>query len=90
MPVICLNLGGPGVLVDSSCGASIDTNGQSFEQVVDAIADELVRFSRMSDPEEQAIREAAFARAQQFSLGRVAGQAYAWFAEMQGATPSPK
>ena len=88
MPVICLNLGGPGVLVDSSCGSSIETDGRSFEEIVDAIAEELIRFSGMLEPEQQAIRAAAFDRSQQFSLGRVAGQAYAWFAEMQGAVPS--
>ena len=88
LPVICLNLGGPGVLVDSSCGSSIDTNGCSYEQVVEAIAEELIRFSAMSDKEQQTIRAAALERSRKFSPGRSARQVYAWFSEIQGAVPS--
>jgi glycosyltransferase involved in cell wall biosynthesis len=39
LPVICLKLGGPGVLVDDTCGRAIDTTGLSQDEVVLALAD---------------------------------------------------
>lgn len=38
LPVVCLDLGGPGVLVDSSCGTVVDTKGRSQDEVTDALA----------------------------------------------------
>jgi glycosyltransferase involved in cell wall biosynthesis len=38
LPVVCLDLGGPGVVVNDSCGHVISTVGASEDQVVRAIA----------------------------------------------------
>lgn len=38
LPVVCLDLGGPAVLVDPSCGAIVGTEGRSQEEVTDALA----------------------------------------------------
>ena len=34
LPVICLNIGGPGVVVTSECGISIDTERKVVEQII--------------------------------------------------------
>ena len=88
VPVICLKLGGPGLLVDSSCGACVDTEGRSVEELIQSIADELIRFSSMPQPEIEALRQAAYERAEQFRVGEVVGKAYSWFAEMT-SVPAP-
>ncbi|MBQ0799824.1 MAG: glycosyltransferase family 4 protein [Porticoccaceae bacterium] len=41
LPVICLSLGGPGVIVDETCGYTIDTNGCTELQVVKKLGDAL-------------------------------------------------
>jgi glycosyltransferase involved in cell wall biosynthesis len=84
LPVICLQLGGPGLLVNANCGACIDTHGRSMDQVVHAIAEELIRFCRMSDAEATKIRNAAYDRAEHFSPKEVVGKAYEWFSELSG------
>lgn len=42
LPVVCLNLGGPGVIVDDSCGCVISTTGRTEEEVVDHLAKSLL------------------------------------------------
>ena len=41
LPVLCLDLGGPGVLVSKDCGSVIFTSGKTQTQVVAAIAESL-------------------------------------------------
>jgi glycosyltransferase involved in cell wall biosynthesis len=86
VPVICLKLGAFGRIIDSSCGASIDTEKRSVEDLVQAIAEQLVRFRTMSESERDVIRMAAYERAGQFRVGAVVGKAYSWFAEMNSAS----
>lgn len=38
LPVVCLKLGGPAVLVDDTCGIALDTAGHSSPSLVDAMA----------------------------------------------------
>jgi len=38
LPVLCLDLGGPGIAVNNNCGRVIPTAGASEKQVVEAIA----------------------------------------------------
>lgn len=38
MPVVCLDLGGPGVAVDESCGRVVRTAGRSEEEVIERLA----------------------------------------------------
>lgn len=42
LPVVCLKLGGPGVMVDETCGIALDTSGHSDRSLVEALADGLV------------------------------------------------
>lgn len=46
LPVICLDRGGPGSMVDSSCGLAIETAGQSEAQIVQRLAAAMIRLAR--------------------------------------------
>ena len=61
LPVVCLKLGGPGVIVNDRTGWSIDTDGKSYEQVTWEVAQVLVDLAR--DPE-QLERKGAAAQAE--------------------------
>jgi glycosyltransferase involved in cell wall biosynthesis len=39
LPLICLDCGGPGAMLPSSCGFKIDVEGRNRKQVVDGLAD---------------------------------------------------
>jgi glycosyltransferase involved in cell wall biosynthesis len=45
LPIICLALGGPGEMVDSSCGRAVEAEGRSEEECVDGLADAIVELS---------------------------------------------
>lgn len=44
LPVICLDLGGPGVMVNETCGYKINTIGCPETKVVDSLSDALIKF----------------------------------------------
>lgn len=39
LPVVCLNLGGPGIIVDKTCGIAVPVIGRSKQEVVDSLTD---------------------------------------------------
>ena len=45
LPVICLNCGGPGVFVDSSCGIVLDPAHQSEDAVQHSLAAAMIRLA---------------------------------------------
>lgn len=45
LPAVCLKLGGPGVLVDETCGRAIDVSGLDEEAVTARLADALTKLS---------------------------------------------
>lgn len=45
LPVVCLDLGGPGVIVDASCGIKIEAQGRCRQQVEKWLADALLRLA---------------------------------------------
>jgi glycosyltransferase involved in cell wall biosynthesis len=66
LPVVCLNLGGPGVMVDESCGVSVEAAGRSRREVETALARALERL--LEAPELLAsLRKGAQMRAAQFN-----------------------
>jgi glycosyltransferase involved in cell wall biosynthesis len=75
LPVICLNLGGPGVIVDSSCGISIDTAGANENTIQELLAEAMITLI-----EQPQLRESLAAncqsRAQQFSWDYASRQIY--------------
>jgi glycosyltransferase involved in cell wall biosynthesis len=46
LPVVCLNLGGPGTLVNNSCGIVIQAAARSEDEVVASLADAMVRLAK--------------------------------------------
>jgi glycosyltransferase involved in cell wall biosynthesis len=46
LPVVCLKLGGPGTLVNNSCGIVIEASARSEDEVVASLADAMVRLAK--------------------------------------------
>ena len=45
LPVVCLKLGGPGVMVDQTCGRAVEVTGTCGKDVVQRLADALVEMA---------------------------------------------
>jgi glycosyltransferase involved in cell wall biosynthesis len=72
LPVVCLDLGGPGQIVTPAAGAIVSTAGRNTGQVAAAMAAEILRVLRSTELLEN-LSHGAVARASQFILaGRVA------------------
>jgi glycosyltransferase involved in cell wall biosynthesis len=67
VPVVCLDLGGPGVLVNESCGIVVPTIGVTERQIEKAIGEAMVRLASLSDAERANLSQGAVARAAQWS-----------------------
>jgi glycosyltransferase involved in cell wall biosynthesis len=50
-PVVCLDLGGPGIIVNPSCGIVIPTADADEAQIVTSIANAMISLGRLSDTE---------------------------------------
>jgi glycosyltransferase involved in cell wall biosynthesis len=62
LPVLCLNLGGPGEMVDDTCGRAVEAKGVGHEVVISRLSDALQEFA--NSPElMQKFREGARAKA---------------------------
>jgi glycosyltransferase involved in cell wall biosynthesis len=75
-PVVCLDLGGPGSMVDASCGRVIGTRGRRRRQVVRALADALQELGDAPDLR-QRLGRGARARAARYSWQDQVGAVYA-------------
>ncbi|WP_042700640.1 glycosyltransferase family 4 protein [Azospirillum sp. B506] len=76
LPVVCLDIGGPGIFVVDSCGAAIPVEDLSIEATTAALADILLRFHR--DRPLLADKSAgALDRARQLSWENTVGKVYA-------------
>jgi glycosyltransferase involved in cell wall biosynthesis len=75
LPVICLNLGGPAVMVDNTCGRAIEAAEATQEVVVARLTDALVEFA--DSPELiQNLREGAEEKARASSWDAAVDRAY--------------
>lgn len=76
LPVACLNLGGPGVIVDETCGIKVEVAGRSRREVEAALGDALERL--LDEPDLlPTLRVGAQARAAQFNWDRLIDGVYA-------------
>lgn len=76
VPVVCLNLGGPGVMVDENSGIRVEVAGRSRRAVEHALADALERL--VVDPGLLArLRQGAQVRAAQFNWDHLIDGVYA-------------
>ncbi len=64
LPVICLDLGGPGVMVNDSCGRVIKTDSLSEEAVIQSLSDALMELATKLELRHQ-LSEMALGRASQ-------------------------
>ncbi|MGI8770478.1 MAG: glycosyltransferase family 4 protein [Acidobacteriaceae bacterium] len=76
LPVICLKLGGPGILVNGSCGIVIEAAARSEDEVVASLASAMIRIAK--EPAFTAeLACQAVARAAEFSWDNVVRRLYA-------------
>ena len=75
LPVVCLDLGGPGVMVDEACGRVIQTRGRSAADVSQALGDALLELA--TDHSIRArLSVGAVRRAREFDSDRMVEQVY--------------
>jgi glycosyltransferase involved in cell wall biosynthesis len=70
-PVICLDLGGPGMMVNASCGIVVSTAGADEARVVTGIADAMISLGTMPVTESAHLSAGAIARANELSWVRL-------------------
>jgi glycosyltransferase involved in cell wall biosynthesis len=76
LPVVCLDLGGPAVIVDASCGRIVPTTDRNEAAVVQGLADAIEELAR-SPALCRELGAGARARARSFSWAEQAGWMYA-------------
>jgi glycosyltransferase involved in cell wall biosynthesis len=83
LPVVCLDLGGPGEIVTSNCGVVVNTKGLNTAQVSSRVAEELIDLFA-SPARLAALSAGAISRANEFILSSRVAQFYQeaqWFIE---------
>lgn len=67
LPAICLDLGGPGVIVNSACGIIVPTAHANEAQIVTGITDAMISLGSLSPTELDCLSRGAIARANELS-----------------------
>lgn len=67
LPVVCLDLGGPGVMVNGSCGIIIPTAQADDAQTVTRLANAIISLATMAPAESKRLSLGAIARANELS-----------------------
>ena len=75
LPVVCLDLGGPGMVVDWSCGRVVRTADESRDRVVQHLADGLTEITSDGDLYAR-LRAGADAKCREFEWRRVVRSIY--------------
>jgi glycosyltransferase involved in cell wall biosynthesis len=70
-PVICLDRGGPGSIVNSSCGVVIKTLGADEGQVIADLAEAMISLGTMPPDDFERLSKGAVMKAQQFTWERL-------------------
>ncbi|MGA9070376.1 MAG: glycosyltransferase [Terracidiphilus sp.] len=73
-PVICLDLGGPGIIVNSTCGVVVPTADADEALTVTRIADAMTLLGRLPEAEWQRLSTGAKARADELSWASLTAQ----------------
>ncbi|BCL60058.1 hypothetical protein DGMP_07510 [Desulfomarina profundi] len=74
LPVVCLDLGGPGVMVNETCGRVVETKGMSERKVSQALGDALVELSFDSELYSD-LKKGALMRSKEYLWCHVVGRA---------------
>jgi glycosyltransferase involved in cell wall biosynthesis len=75
LPVVCFDLGGPGVLVTANSGIAVNTAHRDRQQLVAALADAMKVFVDQPDTL-RALQDGALARARELTWANAVRQAY--------------
>jgi glycosyltransferase involved in cell wall biosynthesis len=87
-PVVCFDLGGPGSIVDASCGRVVVTHGRSRRQIVHALADALQDLA--DSPERlQGLADAARRRAARYAWQDQVAKVYGEIGRALATEPAP-
>ena len=76
LPVVCLDIGGPGKIVDESCGAAVNVEDRSVKQLTETLADEILNLHQ------QDLKLACFKRAKNFAWGSLTSRILSDFEEL--------
>ncbi|HEY9857844.1 MAG TPA: glycosyltransferase family 4 protein [Stenomitos sp.] len=88
LPVICLDLGGPGAIVDATCGRIVPTHGKGEREIVTGLHSALASLARDPDRLKQ-LSAGARARAEQFTWRRLVRHTYdALWRSLESSGPS--
>lgn len=87
LPLICLDLGGPGVVADESCARVVRTSGLSEQAVIQALADNLHELASNSELLTQ-LGEGASKRANEYRWTKLISRFYASVDENAGLRTS--
>lgn len=71
LPVVCLDLGGPGIMVNASCGIVVSTADANEDQIVKSIANAMISLATMPAEESSRLSTGAVARANELSWARL-------------------
>lgn len=74
LPVVCLDIGGPGVLVNSSCGFTTTTRSQSKNEVINSLSNSLILLTDQDI--RRNLHQGARARVKQFTWAKLVSQVY--------------
>jgi glycosyltransferase involved in cell wall biosynthesis len=83
LPVICLDLGGPGVVVDDTCGCAISTAHRDEAEIVDALAGAMVAIATRTHEEMETLSQGALRRAAEFSWDNLTARVMQHFRGMK-------
>ena len=86
LPIVCLNLGGPAMCVDQTCGRVVIVNGRTAKEVCDAIAESLVELA-VNPSLRRRLSAGARAKAATLSWRRSVGSAYQRIGELIDGCP---
>ena len=82
LPVLCLDIGGPGTLVNKTCGRALETTGKTSSELVQDMAQfisEVARSPKLYDK----LSQGALARADAFTWDKVVGRVYEEFEQAE-------
>jgi glycosyltransferase involved in cell wall biosynthesis len=71
-PVVCLDLGGPGIMVNASCGIVVPTTHASEAQTVSRIANAMIALATMPAEESDHLSMGAISRVKELSWAKLA------------------
>ena len=74
LPVVCLDRGGPGIMVNESCGIVVSTRGASEDEAVAGVAKAMISMATMAPEEWENLSAGAISRSNDLSWDNLTSQ----------------